>query len=121
MPTSRDARASIGRYIGFDNGRRQHSSLDGKAPEQAYFNPLTPVSVVEAGGIHVRSSPHGSQNQVDSAAKCNRGIEADCKVFSKSIEEGLCGRLEAEAFSGREVQCHGDVLNVFVTEVVEIG
>ena len=58
---------------------------------------------------------------VDSAAKCNRGIEADCKVFSKSIEEGLRGRFEAEAFSGREVQCHGDVLNVFVTEVVEIG
>jgi putative transposase len=40
-----DARASIGRYIGFDNGRRPHSSLDGKTPDQAYFNPLTPVSV----------------------------------------------------------------------------
>ena len=40
-----EARASIGRYIGFYNGRRPHSSLDGKTPDQAYFNPLTPVSV----------------------------------------------------------------------------
>ena len=40
-----EARASIGRYIGFYNGRRPHSSLDGKTPDQAYFNPLTPVSM----------------------------------------------------------------------------
>ena len=40
-----EARASIGRYIGFYNGRRPHSSLDGKTPDQAYFNPLTPVLV----------------------------------------------------------------------------
>ena len=35
-----DARASIGRYLGFYNGRRPHSSLDGATPDQAYFNPL---------------------------------------------------------------------------------
>jgi putative transposase len=40
-----EARASIGRYIAFYNGRRPHSSLDGKTPDQAYFNPLTPVLV----------------------------------------------------------------------------
>jgi len=40
-----EARASIGRYISFYNGRRPHSSLDGKTPDQAYFNPLTPLSV----------------------------------------------------------------------------
>ena len=40
-----EARASIGRYIGFYNGRRPHSSLDGKTPDQAYFKPLTPVSM----------------------------------------------------------------------------
>ena len=40
-----EARASIGRYIGFYNGRRPHSSLDGKTPDQVYFNPLTPVLV----------------------------------------------------------------------------
>jgi len=40
-----EARASIGRYLGFYNGRRPHSSLDGKTPDQAYFNPLTPVLV----------------------------------------------------------------------------
>ena len=38
-----EARASIGRYIGFYNGRSPHFSLDGKTPDQVYFNPLTPV------------------------------------------------------------------------------
>ncbi len=32
-----DARASIGRYLGFYNSRRPHSSLDRKTPGQAYF------------------------------------------------------------------------------------
>ena len=35
-----DARASIGRYLDFYNGRRPHSSLDGITPDQAYFTPL---------------------------------------------------------------------------------
>jgi len=35
-----EARASIGRYLNFYNGRRPHSSLDGTTPDQAYFNPL---------------------------------------------------------------------------------
>jgi len=39
-----EARASIGRYLTFYNGRRPHSSLDRKTPEQAYFNRL-PQSV----------------------------------------------------------------------------
>ena len=38
--TVSDARASIGRYLDFYNGRRPHSSLDGGTPDQAYFNPL---------------------------------------------------------------------------------
>ena len=37
-----EARASIGRYLGFYNSRRPHSSLDGKTPDQASFNPLVP-------------------------------------------------------------------------------
>jgi putative transposase len=36
----REARTSIGRYIDFYNGRRPHSSLDKRTPDQAYFNPL---------------------------------------------------------------------------------
>jgi putative transposase len=39
-----EARASLARYIGFYNGRRPHSSLDGKTPDQAYFNLLEPVA-----------------------------------------------------------------------------
>ncbi|WP_136623864.1 IS3 family transposase [Bradyrhizobium centrolobii] len=38
--TVSDARASIGRYLDFYNGRRPHSSLDRGTPDQAYFNPL---------------------------------------------------------------------------------
>jgi putative transposase len=38
--TVAEARASIGRYLTFYNGRRPHSSLDRSTPDQAYFNPL---------------------------------------------------------------------------------
>ena len=37
-----EARAAIGRYLGFYNSRRPHSSLDGKTPDQAYFNQPMP-------------------------------------------------------------------------------
>lgn len=35
-----DARRSLGRYIDFYNGRRPHTALDRRTPDQAYFNPL---------------------------------------------------------------------------------
>jgi putative transposase len=35
-----EARASIGRYLNFYNGRRPHASLDGTTPDKAYFTPL---------------------------------------------------------------------------------
>jgi len=38
--TVSDARASIGRYLTFYNGRRPHSSLDRQTPDQAYFDRL---------------------------------------------------------------------------------
>jgi putative transposase len=38
-----EARASIGRYLGFYNGRRPHSSLGGKNPDQAYTTVPTPI------------------------------------------------------------------------------
>ena len=38
-----EARASIGRYLAFYNGRRPHSSLGGKTPDRAYLNQLTPI------------------------------------------------------------------------------
>jgi putative transposase len=37
-----EARDSTGRYLGFYTGRRPRSSLDGKTPDQACFNPQTP-------------------------------------------------------------------------------
>ena len=37
------ARASIGRYLTFYNGKRPHSSLGGRTPDQAYGNPLSPI------------------------------------------------------------------------------
>jgi putative transposase len=38
--TVSEARASIGRYLTFYNGRRPHSSLDRQTPDQAYFSRL---------------------------------------------------------------------------------
>src|SRR3954467_12192392 len=38
--TVAEARASIGRYLGFYNTRRPHSSLDRRTPDQAYFTRL---------------------------------------------------------------------------------
>ena len=38
-----EARASLGRYLDFYNGRRPHSSLDRRTPDEAYFNP-SPVA-----------------------------------------------------------------------------
>jgi putative transposase len=35
-----EARKSLGRYLDFYNGRRPHSSLDRRTPDQAYFTPL---------------------------------------------------------------------------------
>jgi len=37
------ARASIDRYLRFYNGKRPHSSLGGKTPDQAYINLATPI------------------------------------------------------------------------------
>ena len=38
-----EARASIGRYLGFYNAPRPHSSLGGQTPDRAYFNQPTPI------------------------------------------------------------------------------
>lgn len=40
-----EARAGIGRYLSFYNTRRPHSSLDGRTPDQAYFNQPMPEAV----------------------------------------------------------------------------
>ena len=39
-----EARESIGRYLSFYNGRRPHSSLAARTPDQAYFDNL-PVMI----------------------------------------------------------------------------
>jgi transposase InsO family protein len=40
-----EAHASRKRYLSFYNSRRPHSSLDGKTPDQAYFNQQLPDAV----------------------------------------------------------------------------
>ena len=40
-----EARAGISRYLAFYNTRRPHSSLDGRTPDQAYFNQPIPEAV----------------------------------------------------------------------------
>jgi len=35
-----EARAALGRYFGFYNGRRPHSSLGGMTPDECYTRPL---------------------------------------------------------------------------------
>jgi putative transposase len=42
--TVSDARASIGRYLGFYNSRRPHSSLDRQTPDTAYFTRLPQIA-----------------------------------------------------------------------------
>jgi putative transposase len=42
--TVAEARASLGRYLGFYNTRRPHSSLDRQTPDQAYFNSLPQIA-----------------------------------------------------------------------------
>jgi putative transposase len=38
-----EARASLGRYLTFFNGKRPHSSLDARTPDQAYFHDMPQV------------------------------------------------------------------------------
>jgi len=40
-----EARKAIGKYLEFYNSKRPHSSLDGKPPDQVYFNPQQPIPV----------------------------------------------------------------------------
>ena len=52
-----EARASIGRYLSFYNGKRPHSSLGGKTPDQAYINLATPIPAAAREGrlIHLET------------------------------------------------------------------
>ena len=40
-----EARTGIGRYLSFYNSRRPHSALDGRTPDQAYFNQPMPEAL----------------------------------------------------------------------------
>jgi putative transposase len=43
--TVAEARRLIGRYLNFFNTKRPHSSLGTRTPDDAYFNPLTPLPI----------------------------------------------------------------------------
>lgn len=58
---------------------------------------------------------------LDSRAKCNRALrEPDLHVFAKLFEDCLKRGLEAQAFSGREIGGHDDVLDFLVGHFVDV-
>src|SRR4051812_6148368 len=91
--TVSEARNSNGRYLGFYNGRRPHSSLDGGTPDQAYFNPL-PIGMqpspgrrstyrrgdsVQTTGTSSDPSPQGPPDcHAKGLLSCPATDEADC-------------------------------------------
>ena len=60
-----DARAPIGRYLDFYNGRRPHSSLDGITPDHAYFTPLPlRLGSLTTAELHISKRKNCSDNRV---------------------------------------------------------
>ncbi len=72
-------------------------------------------AVMQADSLPVGSTPWIHTRSATVSSK------ADLDVFSGFGKHGLERRLEAEAFSGREVVGHDDVLDFRVGERVEIG
>jgi putative transposase len=64
-----DARASIGRYLDFYNGRRPHSGLDGITPDHAYFTPCLSAWQPNLG----RGSTYRSEKTVQTTDSSSRG------------------------------------------------
>jgi len=58
---------------------------------------------------------------VDSTAKCNGSSKADFDVPAKLRQEGLDGGSVSEAFARGEVDGHGDLLDVLLADLVEVG
>ena len=60
-----DARASIGRYLDFYNGRRPHSGLDGITPDHAYFTPLPlRLAALPRQRLHLSKRKNCSDNRL---------------------------------------------------------
>ena len=61
--TVAEARRLIGRYLNFFNTKRPHSSLGARTPDDAYFNPLTPLPIAalisprQLGRLSGRATP----------------------------------------------------------------
>lgn len=58
---------------------------------------------------------------VDSTAKRNGSSKSDFEVPAKLSEVGFDGRSVGEAFPGREVEGHGDLLDILFVHGIEIG
>ena len=82
-----EARSSIGRYLEFYNGRRPHSALDRRTPDQAYYELAAPLR----GSINARSA---GQLKLTSAAPNPGGSPLnDAEILFKQPEPPLgCDR-----------------------------
>ncbi len=70
-----EARAGIGRYIGFYNGRRSHSSLDGRTPDQAYSTRFCSIwQRRNRGGKPLRKRPEPVQANRTTSEFTSRAI-----------------------------------------------
>ena len=81
-----EARASIGRYLAFYNGRRPHSSLDGRTPDQAYFNnqPLRSVRQPNPGRRSTYQSGYSVQTN-GASSMC-----FSCSAHTNSSRPAIC-------------------------------
>jgi hypothetical protein len=84
-----DARASIGRYLDFYNGRRPHSSLDGTTPDHAHFTPLPLRSLTPADAPLIDAEklfrqpwpPHLAVSRAEQERSCSKqcAVERWCE------------------------------------------
>ena len=80
-----DARASIGRYLAFYNGRRPHSSLDRQTPDQAYLTRL-PVSSLKIDRGFVAELVDRPRAATVAAAINSLGHELGLVVVAEGVE-----------------------------------
>ncbi len=111
------ARASIGRYLGFYNRKRPHSSLGGKTPDQAYIKLATPIPAAARNRRQItqkypgRCSDKPSHLSSPVAAAGAFGHRASSATLSlqqhKARVDGLSGGAAAANPLDNQARCFG--------------